>query len=102
MATERLRYDMVALLVLLSLALSGVLTEREVLAGFGSPVVLIVAWVFELTPEGIKRESEIDRTQPTSAPTGHRLDRVIIAFLAVAAGRAHWTNSSCAHCRTSR
>lgn len=43
LATERLRYDMVALLVLLSLALSGVLTEREVLAGFGSPVVLIVA-----------------------------------------------------------
>lgn len=54
------------------------------LAAVGFPVVLIVAWVFELTPEGIRRESEIDRTQSISAPTGRRLDRVIIAFLAVA------------------
>jgi len=54
------------------------------LAAVGFPVVLIVTWVFELTPEGIRRESEIDRTQSISAPTGRRLDRVIIAFLAVA------------------
>ena len=54
------------------------------LAAVGFPVVLIVTWVFELTPEGIRRESEIDRTQSSSAPTGRRLDRVIIAFLAVA------------------
>ena len=54
------------------------------LAAVGFPVVLIVAWVFELTPEGIKRESEIDRTQSASAPTRHRMDRVIIVFLAVA------------------
>jgi di/tricarboxylate transporter len=43
LATDRVRFDMVALLVVLSLAASGVLTEREALAGFGSPVVLIVA-----------------------------------------------------------
>ncbi len=54
------------------------------LAAVGFPVVLIVAWVFELTPEGIRRESEIDRTQSVSAPAGRRLDRVIIALLAVA------------------
>lgn len=54
------------------------------LAAVGFPVVLIVAWVFELTPEGIRRESEIDRTQSISAPTGRRLDRVIIALLTVA------------------
>ncbi len=54
------------------------------LAAVGFPVVLIVTWVFELTPEGIRRESEIDRTQSSSASTGRRLDRVIIAFLAVA------------------
>ena len=54
------------------------------LAAVGFPVVLIVTWVFELTPEGIRRESEIDRAQSISAPTGRRLDRVIIAFLAVA------------------
>lgn len=53
-------------------------------AAVGFPVVLVVAWVFELTPEGIRRESEIDRTQSVSRPTGHRIDRVIIVFLAVA------------------
>jgi di/tricarboxylate transporter len=42
-ASGRVRLDIVALLVLLLLAVWGVLTEREALAGFGSPVVLIVA-----------------------------------------------------------
>ena len=53
-------------------------------AAVGFPIVLVVAWVFELTPEGLRRESEIDRTQSVSPPTGHRIDRVIIVFLAVA------------------
>lgn len=53
-------------------------------AAVGLPVVLIVSWVFELTPEGLKRESEIDRTQPLAAQPGHKLDRAIIAFLVVA------------------
>ena len=50
----------------------------------GLPIVLIVSWVFEMTPEGIKRESEIDRSSSVTQTTGHRLDRTIIIFLAVA------------------
>ena len=42
-ASGRIRLDIVALLVVLALTVSGVLTEREALAGFGHPVVLIVA-----------------------------------------------------------
>jgi di/tricarboxylate transporter len=42
-ASGRVRFDVVGLLVVLSLMLSGILTEREALAGFGNPVVLIVA-----------------------------------------------------------
>jgi len=42
-ASGRVRFDFVGLLVVLSLMLSGILTEREALAGFGNPVVLIVA-----------------------------------------------------------
>jgi len=53
-------------------------------AAVGLPVVLIFAWVFEMTPEGIKRESEIDRSQSITPDTGRKLDRVIIGFLAVA------------------
>ena len=53
-------------------------------AGIGLPVVLAVSWAFELTPEGIKRESQIDRSQSIPATTGRRLDRLIIALLLLA------------------
>jgi TolB-like protein len=53
-----------------------------VLVGF--PIVLLVAWVFELTPEGIKRESEVDRSQPRATQTGARLNALISVLLAVA------------------
>jgi len=50
----------------------------------GFVIVLVFSWVFEMTPEGIKREKEIDRTQSITPQTGRKLDRVIITFLAVA------------------
>jgi di/tricarboxylate transporter len=43
MASNRVRFDIVALLVVLALMLSGVLSVGEVLAGFGSSVVIMVA-----------------------------------------------------------
>ena len=42
-ASNRVRLDVVAMLVVLALMLSGVLTVNESLAGFGDPVVLLVA-----------------------------------------------------------
>jgi TolB-like protein len=53
-------------------------------AAVGLPVFLIFSWVFEMTPEGIKRESEIDRNASITPQTGRKLDRVIIVFLALA------------------
>jgi TolB-like protein len=53
-------------------------------AVIGMPVVLTFAWVFEITPEGIKRESEIDRNDSIAPQTGRKLDRAIIIFLAAA------------------
>ena len=50
----------------------------------GLPLVLILAWVFELTPEGIKRETAVEQAQSVTRQTGRKLDRVIIAFLALA------------------
>ncbi|MDX2427771.1 MAG: hypothetical protein QNK22_03695, partial [Xanthomonadales bacterium] len=44
---------------------------------------LILAWAFEMTPEGIKREKDIDRTQSITPKTGKKLDRVIIIGLAL-------------------
>jgi len=54
------------------------------LAALGLPGVLIFAWVFEMTPEGLKRETEIDRSRSVTPQTGRKLDRVIIVFLVLA------------------
>jgi di/tricarboxylate transporter len=43
MASNRLRFDIIALLVVLALVLTGILSVDEALAGFGSPVVVLVA-----------------------------------------------------------
>jgi len=53
------------------------------LLAIGFPVVLVFAWAFEMTPEGIRREKDIDRTQSITPQTGKKLDRVIIAGLAL-------------------
>ena len=36
----------------------------------GFLVVLVFSWVFEVTPEGLKREKDIDRTQSITPQTG--------------------------------
>lgn len=50
----------------------------------GFPLALIFAWAFELTPEGIKREAEVDRTESITRVTGRKLDFAFIGLLAVA------------------
>jgi TolB-like protein len=50
----------------------------------GFPFVLIFAWAFEMTPEGIKREKDVDRSQSITGQTGQKLNRMIIGVLAVA------------------
>jgi len=47
--------------------------------------VVIFAWAFELTPEGIKRESEIDPAQSVTHHTAKKLDYVTIALLVAVA-----------------
>jgi TolB-like protein/Flp pilus assembly protein TadD len=52
------------------------------IAGF--PFSLVFAWFYEITPEGLKRESEIDRSESITHHTGKKLDRLIIATLGLA------------------
>ncbi len=52
-----------------------------VVAGF--PLALIVAWAFEMTPEGLKRESAVDPAESITKQTGRKLDFIIIGVLAV-------------------
>ncbi len=47
---------------------------------------LILAWVFEITPEGLKREKDLDRSQSITGRTAKTLDRAIIVVLALALG----------------
>ena len=54
------------------------------LLAVGFPVALIFAWAFEMTPEGIKKEKDVDRAQSITTQTGRKLDFTIIAFLALA------------------
>ena len=45
---------------------------------------LVIAWAFEMTPEGLKKESEIDRSQPGVNQTGRKLNYVTTGFLVLA------------------
>ena len=57
-----------------------------VLMAIGFPAVVIFAWVYEITPAGLKLTVEVPREQSIRKLTGQRLDRAIIAVLAVALG----------------
>ena len=48
--------------------------------------VLVFSWAFELTPEGLKRDHEVDRRLSITPQTGKRLDRLIMVVLALALG----------------
>jgi len=57
---------------------------NSVLAFFlilGFPLALFFAWAYEMTPEGIKKEKEVDRSQSITHVTGQKLNYSIIALL---------------------
>lgn len=47
----------------------------------GFPLALFFAWAFEMTPEGIKREKDVDRSKSITRTTGQKLNYTIIALL---------------------
>ena len=55
-----------------------------VLLATGLPFALFFAWAFEMTPEGLKRESEVDRSQSIAPQTGSKLNVMITAVMALA------------------
>ena len=56
----------------------------------GLPLALIFAWAFEITPDGVKREKDVDRSQSITPVTGRKLDFVIIGALVIALGYFVW------------
>jgi len=56
----------------------------------GFPLALIFAWVFEMTPEGLKLEKDVDRSQSITSSTGRKLNAVIMVLMAVALAWFAW------------
>jgi len=54
--------------------------------GIGLPLALFFAWAFELTPEGLKKEKDVDRTQSIAPQTGRKLNNTILVLMALAIG----------------
>jgi TolB-like protein len=51
------------------------------LVAIGFIPVMIFSWAYEVTPEGIKRESEVERSESVTRETATRLNRITIGLL---------------------
>ena len=75
-----------------------VLQALVVLVALGFVPTLIFSWVFELTPEGLKRDAEVDPESSIAPRTARRMDRLILAGLAgvvvVVAADRYWPSTS--------
>ena len=55
-----------------------------VAAAIGFPLAMLFSWFYEWTPHGLQRESEVAPNESVTRHTGKKLDRWIIAILALA------------------
>jgi adenylate cyclase len=55
-----------------------------ILMAVGFPAVLLFAWVYEITPEGLKPTAEVEPHRSIRNLTGRRLNRAIVVVMAVA------------------
>lgn len=82
-ASDRLRTDVVALLVLLALLLSGVMPVAEVVAGFGDPVVILIAGLFVIG-EGLVRTGIAYQVGAWLARTARASETRLLVLLMIA------------------
>ena len=62
------------------------LTILITILGIGFVPAVVLAWTFELTPEGLKKDSDVDRSASIAPATGKKLDRAIMVVLVAALG----------------
>jgi TolB-like protein len=71
-----------------------VLKSMVVLLALGFVPALVFSWIYELTPEGLKRDGEVDAAQSIAPQTAQRMDRLILfglaAVIAVVAADRLW------------
>ena len=63
-----------------------VLQTLVVLVALGFPIALVLAWAFELTPEGIVRTEDVAPNESVTRGTGRKLTAIIIAVALMALG----------------
>ena len=54
------------------------------LLAIGLPIALVLAWAFELTPDGVKRSEDVPLEESVTAKTGGHLNTVILVLMAAA------------------
>lgn len=92
--SDRLALDLVALLALLALIFSGLLTPAEALAGFSDSIVLMIAGLF-IVGTGLVQTGVADRLgQQLSRIAGGSEPRLIVATMLVAAGLSAFMSST--------
>ncbi|HSM32086.1 MAG TPA: hypothetical protein VK854_15420 [Woeseiaceae bacterium] len=57
-----------------------------IILAIGFVPAMVLSWIFELTPEGFRRDSQVDHAAPSSLAMAKRLDRLIIVALVLAVG----------------
>jgi len=57
-----------------------------IVLALGFAPAVIFAWVFELTPGGIKRDENVDRSQSIGPQTARRMDRILLLVSVLALG----------------
>jgi len=60
------------------------------LLSVGLPLIVLFAWAFELTPEGVKKARDVDPEASVTASTGQKINYVIIGLLVVALSYFVW------------
>ena len=57
-----------------------------VLLAIGLPIALLLSWAYEVTPEGVKKTEEVDKSQSITHRSGQRINKLIIGALVLAIG----------------
>jgi len=55
-----------------------------VLVAIGFPIALVISWAFEVTPEGVKKTAEVDKSKSVTHGTGQKINKLIIGGLVLA------------------
>ena len=80
---NRIRMDVVAILVMLAFSLSGILTVQEVFAGFSDPNIILIALLF-IVGEGLVRTGVAYQVSEWLLKASHNSEARVLVFMMLA------------------